>query len=234
MPAPEPPAGPIDPVIARMEAIAAGLPPTDGVAAFNHLYLEVTRAVGAAVAAGSFEDLAYMAALDVTFSGLYFAAVDADTARRETSRCWRPLFEARGDVRVAPIQFALAGMNAHINRDLAVALVETCAARDVSPRRGSPQHADYERIDTILGEVEKRVKGEYLAGLIEAGVDDDVRGRLDDVIAIWSISAARDAAWQHAQVLWAIRDERELYDDAIEALDGLVGLASRGLLAPVL
>ena len=26
----------------------------------------------------------------------------------------------------APIQFALAGMNAHINRDLPLALVETC------------------------------------------------------------------------------------------------------------
>jgi hypothetical protein len=217
-----------------MEAIAAGLPPADGVAAFNHLYLEVTRAVGAAVAAGSFQDLGYMAALDLTFAGLYFAAVDADGARHKATRCWRPLFEARGDTRVAPIQFALAGMNAHINRDLAVALVETCAARGVPPRRGSSQHADYERIDVILGEVEKRVKAEYLADLVGLGVSDDVLGHLEDMVAIWSISAARDAAWQHAQALWALRDERELYADAVEALDGLVGLAGRGLLAPIL
>jgi hypothetical protein len=39
---------------------------------------------------------------------------------------------------VAPIQFALAGMNAHINRDLPLALVATCTARKVAPRRGSP------------------------------------------------------------------------------------------------
>lgn len=215
-----------------MEAIAAGLPAADGVAAFNHLYLAVTRDVGSAVAGAVFADLGYMTALDLAFAGLYFAAVDADAAAEKPARCWAPLFAARHDARIAPIQFALAGMNAHINHDLPVALVQTCAARGVEPTLGCPQHTDYESINAVLGEVEVRIKAEYATGLI--GVADDVLGRLDDVIAMWSIEAARDSAWQHARTLWALRDEPDLYDAALDGLDGLVGLAGRGLLVPVL
>ena len=51
---------------------------------------------------------------------------------------------------------------------------------------------------------------------------------------MWSIEEARNAAWQHCEMLWALRDHRRLYDDALDALDGICGLAGRGLLVPVL
>jgi Family of unknown function (DUF5995) len=35
-----------------------------------------------------------------------------------------PLFDARHDRRTAPLQFALAGMNAHISHDLAIGVVQ--------------------------------------------------------------------------------------------------------------
>src|SRR5829696_5160802 len=109
------PVDPIAPVIARMEAIGSGLKPADGVACFNHLYLAVTKAVDGRVATAGFVDPAFLSALDVTFAKLYFKAVGAAPAGRKPSRAWRPLFEQRRRQRIAPIQFALAGMNAHIN-----------------------------------------------------------------------------------------------------------------------
>ena len=39
--------------IARMEAIGAGLPASDGLACFNRMYLAVTQAVGADLGQGS-------------------------------------------------------------------------------------------------------------------------------------------------------------------------------------
>ena len=131
------PADPIAGVLARMEAIAAGLPAGDGVACFNHLYLEVTKAVDGQVATAGFADPAFLGALDVTFAGLYFAAVDDAAAGRKPSRAWAPLFEARGRTGIAPIQFALAGMNAHINHDLPIALVKTFEALGSSPSRAA-------------------------------------------------------------------------------------------------
>jgi hypothetical protein len=59
-----------------------------------------------------------MSQLDVTFAGLYFDAVEAAGDPAAVPLAWRPLIEERGQPAIEPIQFALAGMNAHINHDL--------------------------------------------------------------------------------------------------------------------
>jgi hypothetical protein len=222
-------ADPIASVLARLEGLAGTLAASDGVGRFNHLYLETTRSLDAAT---GFEDVAFMAALDVYFAGLYFAAVDAAAAGRPTSRCWAPPIAARADDRVAPIQFALAGMNAHINHDLALSLVATCLAAGTELARDSAHHRDYLKVNDLLVGVEARVKAEFLTGMV--GLADDVLGRIDDVIAMWSVVEARNAAWTNAEILWALRAHPELSAAFADALDGSVGFASRGLLVPTL
>jgi hypothetical protein len=219
-------------VLARMEAIAAGLPEPDGVGRFNHLYLAVTREVDAQARDAEFEDVDFVVELDVVFAGLYFAAVDADGGGSRLPRAWAPLFGARRSAGIAAIQFALAGMNAHINHDLALALVDTCRHRGVVPERGSPQHRDFERVNAILEAVQERVKGQFAEGLV--GVADRLLGRLDDVLAMWKVARARDAAWTHAQTLWALHGLPFLADEYVATLDRMVGFAGRGLLVPVL
>lgn len=227
--------GAIDPiaaVLARMHAIADELAAPDGVARFNHLYLEETVAVDTATHAAGFEDPEFISALDVVFAGLYFAAVDADGAGKPIPRSWAPLFAARGDPRIAPIQFAVAGMNAHINHDLPLALVSTCQGRSVELSRDSPQYRDYVLINNTIAATETRVKQEFLTGMVR--VADEILGRVDDVIAIWSITEARAAAWTNAEALWALRDHADLTAAFEDTLAGTVGFASRGLLVPTL
>src|SRR3954470_19804731 len=118
----------------------------DGVRYFHRLYTEVTRAVAHRSDAGGFEDGAFMIALDVEFAGLYLQAVDAPAI---APRAWRVLFDRRRD-RLAPLRFALAGMNAHINRDLAVALDTTCARLGGALDRDSPRCRDFVSINDIL------------------------------------------------------------------------------------
>ena len=60
-----------------MHGIAAALPPIDGLACFNRMYLTVTEAVQSQVDAGFFADAAFMARLDVNFVNRFLAAVDA-------------------------------------------------------------------------------------------------------------------------------------------------------------
>jgi hypothetical protein len=218
-------------VVARMAAIQAGLPQADGVARFNHLYSEVTVAVSAADPSGGtqpagFEDPGWLADLDVVFAGLYFAAVDG-----QPNRAWAPLFAGRTNPGIHPLQFALAGMNAHINHDLPLALVVTCEQRGIELESGSPQQRDYQRVNTILAAVEARIKAEYLSGPL--AVADAAAGRLDDVLAMWSVDAARDAAWTMGEVFWRLRDEPLLSDPLEETLAGSVGMTSRGLLLPL-
>jgi hypothetical protein len=223
---------PIGPVVERMREIEASLVAGDGVARFNHLYLAVTLAVRERVATPEFEDPAFVAQLDVVFAGRYFAAIAADRAGGQPSSAWRPLFEARGRTDVAAIQFALAGMNAHINFDFCQALDEVARDSGRPLRDDSPQHRDFERVNTLLAAVEAQVKGEYDTGLV--GVADAALGRINDVVASWSITRARDAAWTHAQTLAELSRIPTLSGDYLDALGGLVELSSRGLLVPTL
>jgi hypothetical protein len=224
----------LEQAVARMVTLDGEFPLGDGVRYFNSLYLEVTREVVRRLSAGELEDPRFLERLAVCFSNAYFGAV-ADFAHEPASgasRAWAPLFAARFDRRVAPIQFALAGMNAHINYDLPTGVRDACRALDLTPEDGSPQHRDYMRLNAILEDVQERVKPWLTPGLL--GVIDRAFGRLDDVVAAFSVARARDAAWVHAKTLWLIRDERELSSSYLLALDRMVGFAGRGLLAPTL
>jgi len=226
------PATSIGDVVAIMSAIDAALPPSDGLKWFNRLYLSVTIEVRQKVGdAGPFHDPEFLARLDVAFANLYFAAAAAGTrAPAAAPPAWRPLFEARRAKGLLPLQFALAGMNAHINRDLPRAVVATFQALGGAPDGDGPRHDDFERVNDILEDVEARVKPELATGIV--GAIDAAAGPADDVAAMWSVRAARDAAWTNAQVLWALGDAPFLRDDFFARLDRLAGFAGRGLLAP--
>jgi hypothetical protein len=224
------PARTIDEVVDLLQGIDASLPDTDGLKWFNQLYLAVTEAVRAAVVdGGGWNDAPWLTQLDVVFANLYFDALAAGNTNPDAApAAWTPVLAARPDQSLKKIQFALAGMNAHINRDLPVAVIQTYPAGGSGPDRSSARYADYERINMILETVEGQVKSQFTTGIL--GVVDAVNGPVDDVLAMWSIRAARDAAWTHAELLWNVRNLPRLQQDFIHTLDGFAGFAGRGLL----
>jgi hypothetical protein len=222
----------IDELVERLAAVDAALPAGDGVGWVATLYLEVTRDVGAAVIPGSFTDPDFVIRLDLAFAGLFFDALRRSLATPPTTpKAWAPLFEARARAGIAPIQFAFAGMNAHINRDLPIALVTMCEQAGVDLLEAAPQRADFERVNGILAATEARVKVQFATGVV--GLVDTALGDVDDRIAMWDVGRARDAAWMQAQTLWALRTLPALQRDAMDTLDRVIGFAGRGLLVPV-
>jgi len=215
-------------VIAQMERINSSLPRKDGVAYFNRLYLMVTKAVDSATADTTFENPQFLERLDVVFADLYFGAEATIASDAGCPVPWRPLVQTRSEHR-EPIQFALAGMTAHINYDLPVALVQTCAEVGLAPVDGSAVHRDYQRVDAVLSNVETQVAGWFDNGLI-ADVEDVTPLKTDEAIAMWSIVAARDVAWEHAKVIWALRHEKLLEDADLALLARTTELAARAML----
>src|SRR5215831_20838777 len=159
LPAPPGPLTTVAGVIARMEAIEAALPATDGLACFNRMYLQVTRQISSRLGQGFFTDPAFMTHLDVAFASLYFGAADAADGPA-MPLAWRPLMEQRANTGIEPIQFALAGMNTHINHDLPLALVATCTALATSPDAGS-HFADYQKVDQLLDAAEQSLQESF-------------------------------------------------------------------------
>jgi hypothetical protein len=222
-------------VLARLTAIDAALPPTDGVKWFNKLYLEVTQRVATAPG-GKWAAPGFLEALDVLFAGRYFDAFDAagnGAAPPATYpfHGWKPLFEDRFETGIAPVQFALAGMNAHINHDLAIAVCDTCAARGTKPDDDGPEHRDYDAVNGLIAKVEEQMKTWMMTGLLKE-LDLDF-GPVDDLVAVWNVERARDAAWVGAKVIWSLRSLPPLREDYEEMDDHAVGFASRALLTPV-
>jgi hypothetical protein len=149
-------------VVDIMEMLDRELSDADGLWWFNRLYLRVTLAVRSAVTTTTFRDPAFLERLDVVFANLYFDAVAAgDTEPLAAPSAWRPLFESRHQRGILSIQFALAGMNAHINRDLPAGIVATYLATDGAPGQAGARHADFERVNDLLEAVEAQIKVDF-------------------------------------------------------------------------
>ena len=228
IPDPAPPAATMNDVIARMQAIEAALPAEDGVACFNRMYLQVTLGVAQVVGQGGFGDAAFMAHLDVVFANLYFDAVDSLSGPvTGLPAAWQPLLVSRGTPGIEPIQYALAGMNAHINHNLPLAVVKACADLSTAPDDGS-HHDDYQKVNTLLGALDQSVRESFESPELVAA--DQHVAAVANVIGNWNITTARDIAWDTALALWEIRDRPFATALLTGGLARTVAMASRGLL----
>jgi hypothetical protein len=215
-------------VLERMADIDAALRRDDGVAYFNRMYWEVTRLVDDAVDRRTFEAGEFLARLDVHFANLFFAAYAADLAGTPISPAWAPLFEARERIHTQPIQFALAGMNAHISHDLPYAVVATCRELSREPLDECPEHSDFTRTNDVLERAQEVIKDWFSSGVV--ATVDRAAGRIDDGFATFGIHLARAAAWQTAEVLWGLAGHERLDRIFRAGLSRSVELTSRGIL----
>jgi len=201
----------------------------DGLKWFNGLYLAVTQAIENCVNGGAFKDPAWLAQLDVQFARVYFSMVSSVLTGAPCPGCWDILFSLRDHAQITRIQFALAGMNAHINHDLCLAIEATCRSTNTVPQHGTVQYDDYTSVNPVL------------AGLIDQAKQTlDVRllgdplpavSRLEDQIAAWDVSAARETAWKNAEHLWYL--PALLAGGLMDTIDGFTTVISKALLVPV-
>jgi hypothetical protein len=219
-------------VIALLEAIDETLAEADGLKWFNWLYLNVTRAVNASLTVEHWQNPLWISTLDVVFARLYLNALELFlTPGAAPPKCWQVLFRSRTDARLARIQFALAGINAHINHDLAKAVVETCQQLGFEPMHLSAQYQDYCLVNKVLDPIVDRAKVELQIGLL--GDNLPAMHLVENLAAMWSLRAVRETAWTNAEIEWQLRAMPALADRFTIALDDSTALAGRGLLAPV-
>ena len=217
----------VEDLIDLLRAIDDDLDPGDGVRTFNHMYLRVTELVHDRIADDYFANPAFLARLDIRFASLYLETLPAPVP----PAAWAPVFEVRHAPDRLPIQYALAGMNAHINHDLPLAVVAAC--RDLRMAPESPGVlGDYLRVNELLASVQEDVRQSFLEGLA-LQVDRTHVAPVANLVGAWSITRARDAAWTNANVLWRLDRFEPLRTDYAATLSRSVGLAGRLLLTPV-
>lgn len=218
-------------VLQTMQSIDIICSNADGLKWFNWLYMHVTQSVEARIASGGFADEAWLAELDVQFARLYFGALESALSEKACPGCWQILFERRNQDAIARIQFALAGVNAHINHDLPPAIVSTCRVTNTFPQHGDAHYNDYTALNTTLDSLIESAKHTLLVRLL--GNPLPPASHIEDTIAAWNVSAAREAAWHNAELLWHLRPMPSLSSAFLNSLDGLATVAGKALLVPV-
>lgn len=223
----------IQDVLRIMDAMMETLDAEDGIRAFTLLYRMVTHEVHILCERDHWHDTYWMIRLDVEFAKLFFSAVRQwieDPQR--CPRAWRPLFEKRFDERVSPVQFGLAGINAHINRDLPVAIVraqeQTVRRR---PEKHTPEYRDFLVINDVLDSVELEALKHLATGWIKRA--SHLIDPIDKRAAMAAVSASRARAWTHAGKYWDFLQDQPL-DAAryVDRLDKITEHIGRTLLVP--
>jgi|SRR5579863_2194294 len=221
--------GTVADVVALMQSLDTLLAANDGLRWFNRLYLMVTQQVHTTLNEGAWQNPGWLDRLDVVFAGFYFDALRASLAGQGTPSAWTAVFESRFQSGIDRIQFAVAGMNAHINHDLALALLETDAAMNLVPADDGPEHHDYEAVNVLLNGLMPATLT-MLAGDTLGLLAEDT-GRVGRLLAFWNISRARDLAWDFANQLRTLAAPARTV--ALTMQDALTGALGRAILTQI-
>ena len=191
----------IDEVIQVMQQLDAMLAETDGLKWFNLLYLKVTQQVRDNPPSSGWNDAVWLTRLDVIFANLYFNAIADSLNGNPVPSSWQALFEARQRTDADRIQFALAGMNAHINHDLALALLQLDNEMHKGFATTTPEHQDFENVNGLLEGVLPIALQFLAAGAGILGQIAQDTGKIGRLLAIWNVRKARDLAWNFGERL---------------------------------
>ena len=191
-----------DPIVDRMQRLldeweVAG----DGRAVFLDCYVTMTRAVHAELDDGFFDDDAWVRSLLERFADYYFDSIDGGPDAVEIPAPWGLAHAAAVGHDAAPVQLLLAGINAHINYDLVLALVDVLD--DEWPRLDSVgrarRRADYDRINEVIEATADTVQDHVLERRSPwLDLFDRSLGRWDETLAVRLLSSWRSRVWQEA------------------------------------
>jgi hypothetical protein len=149
---------------------------------------------------GVFTDPAWVNDLLEHFAGYYFNALDAYNGNPLASPAiWQQTFSAAADPRTRSLQHLMLGVNAHINYDLVLALIDVLepewATLDQSCRL--QRYADHCQINQIIAHTIDEVQDEVLERYSPAmELVDRLFGRLDELLIARLISGWRDQVWR--------------------------------------
>ena len=170
-----------------------------------------------------FADDDWVARLLGRFAEFYFDALELYEARQpETPHVWRLAHDTAQREHVMTVQHLLIGVNAHINYDLVFAVAELLSPEwdALTPEQREQRHADYNRVNAIIGETIDRVQDQILEVRSPwLDVIDKLLGPVDEWLISEVITHWRDDVWRAAvQYLETpTPEEREVLRHHIEA-----------------
>lgn len=183
-------------------------------AIFLRCYQMMTSNVLAATAQGEFHDSEWVRELLHRFADYYFVALEAyNQDPASAPRAWQLAHNTARDPRSLPIENLLLGINAHINYDLVLTLVDQLGPEwsQLSEQERAARYADHCYVNDVLARTIDSVQDQILEPAMP-GMDlvDRLLGPLDELLISRLITRWRETVWQYAtRLLEADSDEEQ-------------------------
>lgn len=185
----------LDDVLTAFDAMQARfLDARDRRGVFLSAYVLITQELVRRLAAGAFQDDAWVTRYLVAFANLYREALVGYETGGAVPKAWRIAFDTAASGSELVVQDLFLGINAHINHDLPLALTAVAIDPD-RPRRYADHTAVNAALEAATDEVQARIAHLYDRVL---GLLDDGLGPLDEAVTGFSVVAARENAWDRA------------------------------------
>jgi hypothetical protein len=194
------------PIVARMQSlISQWEKESNQQAIFLSCYQLMTSNVLAATKQGEFEDPAWVRQLLHRFADYYFVALEAyERDPAAAPRVWQLAHSTAHDPRSLAIENLLLGVNAHINYDLVLTLVELLRPewRGLSDEQRATRYADHTYVNEILARTIDSVQDQVLEPAMPVmALVDTLLGPLDELLISRLITQWRETVWQNARGL---------------------------------
>ncbi|MEP6775771.1 MAG: DUF5995 family protein [Chloroflexota bacterium] len=198
-------------------------------AIFVGAYLTITSAMGEAIEAGEFIDAAWARSYLLHFARLYIEAFRAfeNGDLEHVPIAWRVAFELSARGEGMALQHLLLGVNAHINHDLAIALMRSGIDPD-RPMRYDDHTGVNQVLKRTVNALQDHVERYYSPAL---HYFDEIFGHWDEEFSCLMVDRARETAWTHCLDLVDCSCEE---DEAvvIRRIDDHAGALARVIAAP--
>lgn len=161
---------------------------------FAVLYYQVTKRVQVGIQQREFDNNELMEKLDVVFAKRYIDAFWAYIHGQPFSACWRIAFDAGKNSSLIVLQHMIAGINAHINLDLGIAASDTMGNESLEGIRNL-----FFQMNHVLADMvdEQKAKMANISSMFRWLMP--LANKLDEKLVQFSITIARDGAWEFAK-----------------------------------
>lgn len=192
-----------DPVITRMRQRVDGWnAQSDARGLFLHCYMMMTGNMLSAIKDAQFNDSVWVDRMLHRFADYYFDALDVyEHEKSEAPIVWQVAHDAAVCDDVSPLEKLLLGVNAHINYDLVLTLVDMLSPEwesidDTARRR---RYEDHRRVNEVIGQTVDAVQDELLEPAMPSlRFVDTLLGPVDEFLISALITRWREGVWENA------------------------------------
>ncbi len=186
----------------------------DGKALFLRCYQMMTGNVLVAVEQREFNDPEWVRRLLNRFADYYFVSLDVyEDNPAGAPAVWQLAHSAANTHDLSAVQKLLAGVNAHINYDLAFTLVDVLRPEwaSLGEQQRASRYEDHCRINDVIAHTINDVQDQIIEPAMPVmKLVDDLMGGADELMISQLIAGWRDNVWQHAVRMLATDDPQQL------------------------